>query len=384
MRMSFSKDVRDEAIAFTRESLVIDMYTTSFQYGSLMISDESLQPGWFAKKSDRTFDLPKVIEGGLDIFGISMLDGYGLSHSSRFFRSNESENVTWLEEYPSGWEDFAWPPEPFGRYRMQTWRSYLTYGLIFYDVVMREIEALPERLILVRKSSDIIRAKHEGKVGIILDCNCVQMIEDSLEMLRVLYRLGYRDMLLARFSRNLVVDSWVQSRADSGLTPFGVTVIREMNRLGMIVDLSHTSDRCFYDVLEVAKDPVICSHSNARAVFNHPRNLSDDQIHALAEKRGVIGLMTFFIGPGPEYRDRRGWKVDDPRFQKWLDHCDHIVNLVGVDYVGWGSDGYETMIHSPVELPKITEGLMRRGYSKKEIKKILGENFLRIFKEVVG
>jgi membrane dipeptidase len=112
--------------------------------------------------------------------------------------------------------------------------------------------------------------------------------------------------------------------------------------------------------------------------------LTDDQVKALAEKGGVIGLMTFAVGPGAEFNRNEGWDINDHRFQKWLDHCDHIVKLVGTDYVGWGSDGYGTMIHTPTELWKITAGLMERGYSKQDIKKILGENYLRVFERVVG
>ncbi len=382
--MNLSKDIRDEAIAFTKENLVIDIYTTSFA-SALRAAGISPSPGWFTKQNNGLFNLNVIMKGGLDVFGISMPDGYSLPNVAWFERAGESIDLDWREEWPPNWYDFVWPPEPYGRYRSRDCsRSHLTYALIYYDIVMREIEAGSDKLLLVRTSEDILRAKRERKVGIMLDCNCVQIIEDSLELLRVLYRLGYRDMLLARWGRNLVVDSWVQTRADSRLTPFGVAVIRGLNRIGMLIDLSHTSERCFYDVLEVSKDPVICSHSNSRTIFNHPRNLTDDQVIALAEKGGVIGLMTVFIGPGEHFRDHKGWDIDDPRFQKWLDHCDHIVDLVGVDYVGWGSDGYGTMIHTPAELHKITEGLMIRGYSKKEIRKVLGENFLRVFRRVVG
>lgn len=380
----FSRDVRDEAIALTKEALVVDMYTTSFA-SALRRAGTSAQPGWFARRSEGTFDLCKVMDGGLDVFGVDMHDGFSYSDVNWLVKAGESVDLNWREEWPPDWYDFAWPPEPFGRYRSRdSPRGHLTYALVYYDVVMREIEANSENLVLVKESNDIRRAKRERRVGVVLDCNCVQVIGDSLELLRGLYRLGYRDMLLARWGRNLVVDSWVQTRADSRLTPFGVAVVREMNRIGMMIDLSHTSERCFYDVLEVSNDPVICSHSNSKTVFNHPRNLTDDQVKALAEKGGVVGLMTVFIGPGPQYRDGRVWNVEDPRFQKWLDHCDHMVNLVGADHVGWGSDGYSTMIHTPAELPKVTEGLMRRGYSEPEIKKILGENYLRVFERIVG
>ena len=161
-------------------------------------------------------------------------------------------------------------------------------------------------------------------------------------------------------------------------------MVGELNRLGIVIDLSHTNDEGFWDVLEVSDAPVICSHSNSRSVCSHPRNLTDDQIKALAAKGGVIGLMCVFVGPGPEYRDQTSWPIDDPRFQRWLDHVDHVIGLVGPEHVGWGSDGYITMMVSPAELPKITEGLMRRGHSEADIRKFWGENYLRVFREVVG
>lgn len=380
------KDMRDEAMALTKEALVVDIYTTSVT-DALGRAGTSAQPGWLVKPSGKTFDLPQMIEGGLDIVGAGMEDGFelGVSATNFLVKPGEATDYNYREEWGPDWRNFAWPPEPFSRCKsFDAPRSYLTYALVLYDAVVREIEANPDKLILIKTYQDIIRTKDEGKVGLVLDCNCVQIIEDSLELLRILYRLGYRDMLLARWGRNLVVDSWVQSRAESKLTPFGVAVITELNRIGMIVDLSHTADRCFYDVLEVSKDPVICSHSNSRTVYNHPRNLTDDQAKALAEKGGITGLMTFAVGPGPQYSREEGWDIKDSRFQKWLDHCDHLAKLVGTDHLGWGSDGYGTMIHTPAELWKITAGLMTRGYSKQDIRKILGENYLRVFERVVG
>ncbi|MEW6359482.1 MAG: membrane dipeptidase [Planctomycetota bacterium] len=392
------KGVSDEAIALTKDSLVVDIYTTSFDlaYRALKSGGKPQVPGWFAKRGEEIgagafagrFDLPRIKEGGLNVFGQSMLDS--AISQSMFAKSNEYELSVEIGrrhegegDWPADWGKFAWPPDPYDHYVFQyPPRSGLANSLVMYEILMREIDAI-EDLILVTKTDDILRTQKEGKVGIFFDCNCVQMIEDSLEMLSVLYRLGYRQMLLARFSRNLVVDSWVQSRTGGGLTPFGEAAVREMNRIGMIIDLSHTSDPGFWDVLEVSDDPVICSHSNARAVHYHPRNLTDDQIKAIAQKGGVIGLMCVFIGPGKEHSDMKSWNIDDPRFQKWLDHYDHMFNLVGPDYLGWGSDGYITMIATPAEIPKLTEGLLRRGHSEQDIRKFLGENYLRVFRDIV-
>lgn len=393
------KGVSEKAIALTKDALVVDIYTTSFDLAirALKSGGKPQTPGWFAKRGEEIgaglfagrFDLPRIKEGGLNVFGQSMLDA--AISQSMFVRFNEydlseqiGERYAGDKEWPADWGKFAWPPDPYDHYALQyPPRSGLANAFVLYEILMREIDAIDD-LILVTRADDILRTQREGKVGVLLDCNCVQMIEDSLEMLSVLHRLGYRQMLLARFSRNLVVDSWVQGGAGGGITPFGRAVVKELNRIGMIVDLSHTSDRGFWDVLEISEDPVICSHSNARSVHFHPRNLTDDQIKAIAKNGGVIGLMCVFIGPGREYSDYKSWEVDDPRFQKWLDHFDHMARLVGPDHLGWGSDGYITMIGTPAELPKLTEGLLRRGYSEQDIRKFLGENYLRVFRAVVG
>jgi len=397
--MSTLKGVRDEAVELTRDALVTDIYTTSFSLAlnSLKAGGGSQEPGWLARPGEEwgggpfagRFDLPKMKQGGLNVFGQSMLDqactSASLEAATEYQLSVDLGREHDVEgSWPEDWAEFAWPPDPWRHYTHQyPARDGRINALIFYEILMREIDAIDE-LTLIRCADDIVRCREDGLVGVILDCNCVQMIDDSLEMLSVLYRLGYRQMLLARFSRNLVADSWVQTRSGGGITPFGVAAVREMNRIGMIVDLSHTSDAGVWDVLEVSEAPVICSHSNARAINGHPRNLPDDQIRAIADKGGVIGLMSVFIGPGPDYHDNQPWDVDDPRFGKWLDHADHMIEVAGPEHVGWGSDGYLTMIGSPAELPRLTEGLMRRGHSEQTIRGFLGENHLRVFREVVG
>ena len=391
--------VSHEAIALTQDALVVDMYTTSFSLalGALKAGGQPQTPGWFAKPGEEigsgpfagSFDMHKIKGGGLNVFGQSMLDCASSSGSLEKFNEyqlsvNLGREFSREGEWPEDWGKFAWPPDPYDHYTLQyPPRHGMVNALVFYEILMREVEAIDD-LILVTRADDIRRTVREGKVGMFFDCNCVQMIADSVEMLSILYRLGYRQMLMARFSRNLCVDSWVQARTKGGLTPFGEAVVKELNRLGMLIDLSHTNDEGFWDVLAASEQPVICSHSNARAVCSHPRNLTDDQIKALAAKGGVIGLMCVFIGPGRQYHDRTSWVVDDPRFQLWLDHVDHMKALVGPDHMGWGSDGYLTMVGSPTELPKITEGLLRRGHSEADIRKFWGENYLRVFEEVVG
>ena len=391
--------VRAEATELTMDALVTDIYTTSFMlaFRSLKAGGGSQEPGWLARPGEEwgggafagRFDLPKMQAGGLNVFGQSMLDQ--TATAAQFETSNEYQLSVDIGrehpvegDWPEDWADFEWPPEPWGHYNLQyPPRSPIANALLEYEILMREIDATDE-FMLIGCADDIVAAKRDGRVGIMLNCNCVQMIEDSLEMLSVLKRLGYRQMLLARFSRNLVVDSWVQSRSGGGVTPFGAAAIREMNRIGMIIDVSHTSDAGIADVLELSEAPVIASHCNARAINGHPRNLTDEQIRAIARKGGVIGLMSVFIGPGPDYHDHEPWDVDDPRFARFLDHADHMIEVAGPEHVGWGSDGYLQMIGSPAELPKLTEGLMRRGHPEATIRGFLGENHLRVFREVVG
>jgi len=391
--------VSDEAIGLTRDALVIDVYTTSFFSGISALKARGMRqvPGWFADWTRRVssppstglFDLVSIKEGGLNAFGQSMLDG--AARASSIERSDEYRLSVDLAArfgregpWPEDWGKFAYPPDPYDHYTLQyPNRDGTVNALILYEIVMREVDACDD-LILVRKADDLLRARREGRVGVFLDCNCVQLIGDSLEMVSVLYRLGYRQMLMARFSRNLCVDSWVQARTKGGLTPFGEAVVKELNRVGMLIDLSHTNDEGFWDVLEASDAPVICSHSNCRSLCSHPRNLTDEQMRAVAAKGGVIGLMCLFVGPGPEYRELESWPLDDARFQRWLDHFDRAVSVAGIDHVAWGSDGYLTMMGSPAELPKITEGLLRRGYTEADIRKFWGENYLRVFREAVG
>ncbi len=179
--------------------------------------------------------------------------------------------------------------------------------------------------------------------------------------------------------RNLLADGVADNRTKGGLSQFGVEVVEELNRLGMIVDVSHLSDAGFWDVMEISKDPVVASHSNARAVCAHPRNMTDDMIRALAERGGVMG-MNF----APDFVHKK-----KPSVETLVDHIDHIVDLVGPEHVGLGSD-FDGIPDTPKgledasKMPAITEELVKREYSEDYIRLILGGNHLRLLKEVIG
>ncbi|MBT9258324.1 MAG: dipeptidase [Clostridiales bacterium] len=248
------------------------------------------------------------------------------------------------------------------------------------DAFYRELEAHRDEMILCLTGDDLLRAKREGKVGALLSIEGAEPVGRDLARLRIFYRLGVRAMGLVWNGRNDVADGVGEARTGGGLTRFGVDVVGEMERLGMMVDVSHLSERGFWDVVAVATKPFIASHSNARALCDHPRNLDDRQIKALAEKGGVMGLNFYpgFLTPSGEAT------LDDV-----LNHAEHIIQLVGPQHLGLGSDfdGISTTpkgLEDVSFLPRFTEGLLARGYSEDVVKMVLGENFLRVFREVLG
>jgi membrane dipeptidase len=241
-----------------------------------------------------------------------------------------------------------------------------------------------EQFVMATKVQDILDAKAGGKVAGLLSIEGGEAIEGSLSALRNFYRLGVRAMGLTWNQRNDLADGVGEKSAKSGLTDLGISVVKEMEKLGMLVDVSHLSESSFWGVHEVADRPYIASHSNAQALASHPRNLTDKQIEALASKGGVIGVV--FCPPF----------VDDDRenvtLSRVCDHIDHIKKVAGIDHVGLGSDfdGFGVSPGSPQvmkdvsEMPKLTEELLRRGYTEEEVKKVLGGNWLRVYKEVIG
>jgi len=298
-----------------------------------------------------------------------------------------------------------------------------TRALKMVDAMYKQIELHPNDLELALTTSDIERVTHAGKIAAVLAIEGGHTIEDDLGILRMFYKLGVRSMTLTHFNNNNWADGSAPEQTipnHGGLTDFGREVIREMDRLRMLIDISHAADSTFWHVMETSKRPVIASHSDAYALNSHHRNLKDDQIKAIAERRGVIGA-NYYAGflsskvndemeamrKSDEYKqiqeefkdDRRGRAAAMQKlYQKVLspvplsvliDHIDYIVKLVGPDYVGLGSD-FDGISAAPQDLediskvPAITAALLERGYSDEDIKKILGANWLRVFREVLG
>lgn len=257
-------------------------------------------------------------------------------------------------------------------------------ALDLIDIVYQQVERHGDTLMLATTVEDIRRAKRESKIAVLMGVEGGHAIENSLSTLRTFHRLGVRYMTLTHTNTN----DWADSAGYSGPAPvrhhglseFGKEVVREMQRIGMLVDVSHVSDETFFATLEVARAPVIASHSSARAVADHRRNLSDDMLRALA-KNGGIAMANFF--PGFIDPTRKDNPSTTP-LSVLIDHIDHMVKIAGIDHVGLGSD-FDGIPTLPVgltgidQLPNITRELLARNYSEDDVRKILGENFLRVF-----
>ncbi|HEV8525649.1 MAG TPA: dipeptidase [Terriglobales bacterium] len=297
------------------------------------------------------------------------------------------------------------------------------------DSVYQQAARHPERMMMAYSTDDILAARRQGKLAALMGIEGGHMIENDLRLLRMYYKLGARYMTLTHSRTH----DWADSSGDvddpnvkhhRGLTAFGVEVVREMNRLGMLVDISHASDRTFYKTLVVSRAPIIASHSSARALTNHVRNMSDDMLRAIARNRGVVMVNFFsafidekwrqaYAAQKPErekakaplkekYKDKdvpyvEEWKIEKqwaakiprPPLKSLIDHIDHVAKVAGIDHVGLGSDfdGVPALpegIDSVADLPKITEELLKRGYTPAQVHKILGGNFMRVFREAEG
>jgi membrane dipeptidase len=255
-------------------------------------------------------------------------------------------------------------------------KDHLAYALDGFGYLLNDIEDSRSETVIARSSDDILEAKIRGQVAVILAVEHADCTERSLNILRMLYELGVRSIGLTHNVSSWAADGCMEARDSVGLTRFGEDLVLEMNRLGMLVDLAHVSPSAFSSALEITRKPVIFSHGNARSLCSHPRNLNDDQLRALAKNHGVIGMSYV-----PSFIDAR-----NPSLERLLDHIDHVVSVAGIDVVGLGSDfdGGGTLLADATEVPRITEGLVQRGYSEGEVRKILGENTLRVLKETIG
>jgi membrane dipeptidase len=303
-------------------------------------------------------------------------------------------------------------------------------ALEFIDLIHRIANDHPNDLVFADSVAGIRQAKKDGKIAILIGIEGGHAIEDSLGALSSFYRLGVRYMTLTHFNTNNWADSSgtffspdfdpAKFKVHNGLTDFGRQVVLEMNRLGMLVDVSHVSDDTIRDVLETSKAPVFASHSSCRALANIPRNLTDAQIKAIADKGGVVmvNVSTLFLDQKSvdvylasraavqtkiaavkeQYKDdpkraeeeakklRDTIKYPDADWKEAVDHIEHVMKVGGPQAAGIGTDydGIEdppTGLEDVSKLPKLTEELLRRGHSEEEVRGVLGENFLRFWEK---
>ena len=371
------KSVSPRAAKLHRQAIVIDTHMDTPQ----RLLDEGFELG--TRNTYGHIDIPRMKEGGLDAaFFAVYVD------PNRYQGANAIKRVLQL-----------------------------------IDVVYEQVARHPEQLTLARAAADIRRAHAQGKIALLLGVEGGHAIDNDLRVLRNYAQLGVRYMTLTHSLNNNWADSATDEPVHNGLTDFGKEVVREMNRLGMVVDVSHVSEKTFFDVLEVSQAPVIASHSSCRALVDIPRNLSDAQLRAVAKNGGVVQVAfgCWFVEPnyeatatalradyGARRRALREQFKDDPRqlaiemyklaaeLQKRVSrgtlaniaaHVDHVVKVAGIDHVGLGSDfdGVSCLpegLDDVSTLPALTELLLARGYREADIKKILGGNTLRVLEEV--
>lgn len=283
------------------------------------------------------------------------------------------------------------------------------------EAVHRLADTLPDQVAFCVTAKDVRAAVRQGRIAALIGLEGGHTIADSLPILRTYARLGVRYITLTHFYHTSWADSSGQPPRHNGLTHLGRSIVKEMNRLGMMVDISHVSDKTFEDVLQVSEAPLIASHSSCRAIAAHARNMSDEMIKAMAARGGVIHInynSPYLTEARAQYYERgqpilAGLREKMPgiaretervqlvierlgpppkvTWERIVDHIDHVVKIAGADAVGLGSDFDGATMPEGMEdvsaLPKITEALVRRGYRDDDIRKILGENTLRVMRD---
>jgi membrane dipeptidase len=256
--------------------------------------------------------------------------------------------------------------------------SCLQQGLRQIDAYYTMLNTYSDILAPILKKQDIDYAIDNNKIGAMLTVEGGEILEGGLFNLRILYQLGVRAMTLTWNYSNELADGALETCPSEGLSPFGHEVIKEMNRLGMVIDVSHLSEKGFYDVIETTNKPIAATHSNAWSVRPHPRNLKDEQIQLLAENKGVMGINFY-----PAFLSHNDGSLKDI-----LKHIDYIAALVGVDTIGFGADfdGIEETpvdIKGPQDYSELINALLQLNYSETDVKKIAFENYKRLLFEVL-
>lgn len=335
--------VSAEAMRIYDEAIVIDAHNDLFT----RVLDSQYDPSTRHTAAAGHTDLPRLIESGI--------------------------TAQWMA---------AWVDAP---YAQATPGASYARALTYLDTIARWVARHPGDLIAATTAADVRRAKHEGKVAILVGVEGGHAIEGSLDHLRELHRRGARYLTLTWNNGNAWAGSsvGVDATRTGGLTPFGGEVVREMNRLGMLIDVSHVSEATFADVLAASSAPVIASHSSARALADHLRNLTDAQLRALADHGGVACINFYSRFLADDYPTPAPPGVAPLPLSVLIDHIDHVASVAGIDHVGLGSDfdgisAVPDQMEDVTAMPRIAQALLDRGYAGDAIARVLGGNVLRI------
>lgn len=302
--------------------------------------------------------------------------------------------------------------------RSQTPLSAVKNAMLITDVIVEEVKRHPNDLFLATTSDDVLRAQRDGSIAIFIGIEGGHMIDSSLEVLRQLYRLGARYMGLTHSGNTPWVGAAEYDDGPEGLNDFGKDVVREMNRLGMLIDMSHAADQAFFDAVETSSAPILNTHAACRAVSNHPRNLTDDMLTALAQNGGVLGVAYYAGMLDDDFRGRMSelgelnrqralireefadnkrrmseelWKIETAGvdligqvpLSRLIDHIEHAAAVAGIDHVGIGCDYDAVGLKVPEglehigETPNLIAALKERGFSDDDVGKVMGDNMLR-------
>jgi membrane dipeptidase len=337
MMVNLSERQEYEAMRIHKEALVIDSHCDTLMSFVTQLYGQP-PPRRLGERGKRGhLDLPRMKEGGIDCQTFAMYTG-----------------------------------------RREGQPDALLMAMQMTDVFYQEMAENKNGIVPVVSASQIIEAKKLGVCSGLLAIEGAEPLMGDLGVLRDFYKLGVRMISFTWNWRTPFADGLSASRSGSKLTDLGVKAIEEMDKLGVVLDTSHISDTCFWDVAEVKKGPFIASHSNSRVVCNNKRNLTDEMLQAIADHSGVVG-----VNFAPDFVAKDGANVE-----KLVNHIDHIMNKIGPSHIGLGSDfdGIETPpigLEDASKMPNITRELVRRDYPEEDIKKILGGNHLRVLREVL-
>jgi membrane dipeptidase len=331
-----SETQEEEAMRIHNQALVVDTHCDTLMHLTIHNRRETPSRRFGERSEEGHIDLPRMVDGGVDCQTFAIFTGRRVNQPGALFKA-----------------------------------------LQMLDTFNREIEA-NDGIVHATTCEDVIKANDNNIKSAVLAIEGAEPLMGDLGLLRIFHKLGVRMLSFTWNWRTPFADGIAADRAQSKLPKLGIEALEEMDRLGIILDVSHISDTCFWDITEQINGPFIASHSNSRSICYHPRNLTDDMIEALADHGGVMG-MNF----APGFVDQK--KATTERL---VDQIDHIVELVGPDHVGLGSD-FDGISSTPkgledvTKMPNITRELIRREYSEEDIIKILGGNHLRLFQKVL-